>query len=177
MNLLLADFDKRFGLDWTSVLVGWQGFSAFGRLVNPSDIREYALGQLETLPAPSVDLVGLAICSDSDTEQIGGHLIKLLSRETADRATAARKWVVCLLDRRLRDLPTDPLYGLLGLTEFWSDAGFPTNSPHQVQGLGNEIGPKDYYTAKNFREALDRHRRWIEKETAELMADRSAGNT
>lgn len=165
MTATLADLKRRFGIDWTSLLAGWRGFGNHRRLVTLPELREFALEKLEAASDPGSDLVQLAIASDADTDEIERHLANLASRNTAEFEAAARKWVVSLLEQHLRELPSDPLYGLLGLTEFWSSLGFPAYSPHQVQARGNDVSPQDYYTEANFSKALDEHRRWIEVET------------
>ena len=56
----------------------------------------------------------------------------------------------------------------MALTEFWQNFGFPTDSPHEVQGRVNEITPLEYYDDQNLQRLLSRHRAWIQEEKAAL---------
>ena len=179
-----------FGLNWTTVLVGWEGLGVFSpwpsrwtefpSLVSAEEVAVYADERLASATALSErDLVLKLVSVDWRTESREAirDLLKPLSDfDGKDPAIELRKWRLVLLERVLENMPQDSLYGLMALTEFWQGFGFPPDGPHQVQARGNEIGPKEYYTAENFREALDRHRQWIEKEAAELLADRGVRN-
>ena len=68
----------------------------------------------------------------------------------------------------LEKLPESPLYGLLRLTEFWANFNYPDDSPHIIQGRGNNYTPEVYFTKGNYDVVLTRHRRWIEEELAVL---------
>jgi hypothetical protein len=63
-------------------------------------------------------------------------------------------------------MPEDPLYGLLALTEFWQSFGFPSDSPHVIQGRGNTISPAEYFQQNNLNRLLSLHRKWIQQEKA-----------
>ena len=80
-----------------------------------------------------------------------------------------RKWRLILLQETLDTLPTDPVYALTELTDFWLSFGFPSDSPHFVQGRGNSMLPNEYYTGAFRDRILAGHQAWIEKERAELI--------
>ncbi len=187
---IFSNIRAAFDMNWTTVLVGWEGlgvlspwpsrWTEFPSLVSGEEVAVYAEERLASATDPSgQDLILKLLSVDLRTESreaIRDLLKPLSDLDGNDPAIELRKWRLVLLEQVLENMPQDTLHGLMALTEFWQGFGFPPDSPHQVQGRGNEIGPKEYYTAENFREALNRHRRWIEKETAELMADRGAGN-
>lgn len=162
--LLFSVCMRRFSPNWTTVLAGWRGLGRRRDLVTPSDINQVALEKLSTTPDPSRSLVRLASVSEADSDQIDALLSSLASQEQTDHNAEVRKWIVCLLEKQLQELPADPLYGLLQLTEFWADLDFPNYSPHQIQGKGNELSPQDYYTEENYQRAIMRHRDWIKNE-------------
>jgi hypothetical protein len=163
MTKIFEELKKRVALDWTILLVGWQGFGPYRSLVTPFDIAQFALERLENEQEPSLDVIELAT-TDAGADEMGNRLGRMASPDRADHEAAKRKWIAVLLDDKLQSLPSDPLYGLLELTEFWADLGFPSYSPHQVQGKGNATIPQDYYTETNFRKVLDENRRWINTE-------------
>lgn len=165
MSALLQNFKTRFRVSWTSLLAGWRGFGSLRRLVTIPDISQFALEQLENTPSENAELAQLASISQADEDLVDSYLAKLASREGIDYQCEVRKWVVCLLEKELRELPTDPLYGLLKLTEFWGALDFPDYSPHQVQGRGNSLTPREYYTNENYARAVEKHWEWIEQES------------
>lgn len=170
MSAALQHFKRKFQVSWTTLLAGWRGVGQLGRLVTSSDIAQFALEQLESAPGTNSKLAELATISDADATQIDSYLPQLASPTPSDYQTETRKWVVSLLEKQLQELPDDPLYGLLRLTEFWAALDFPDYSPHQVQGKDNTLTPAEYYTSKNFEKALANHRNWLEEETANLTS-------
>jgi hypothetical protein len=152
-------------VNWRTVLVGFVGPGKLGRLLKPEDVLSYAedaIAQGDT----SDEVVALAVSDDS--EEIERHLRTLSSHEQLSVEREEKKWRVLLLKEALADLPRDPLSGLLALTSFWERFDFPEDSPHVVQGRGNKLSPIEYYTEDNFRDAVERHAGWIERELASL---------
>ena len=82
--------------------------------------------------------------------------------------TEARKFRLALLEDVLDSLPTDPVDGLIRLTEFWAKWEYPSDSPHVVQGRGNKLSPVDYYTLDTFARLIAEHRAWVEREAGNL---------
>lgn len=171
MTKMLEELKKRIPLDWTILLVGWQGVGFNRSLVTPSDIAQFAQEKLEIWHEDSRDIIELAT-ADAGADDIRARLSRLASSDRADHEAAKRKWIAVLLDEKLQSLPNDPLYGLLELTEFWADLGFPSYSPHQVQGKGNVIGPQDYYTEANFRKVVDENKNWIDTQCPRRQPNR-----
>jgi hypothetical protein len=168
MTKLFSEFKHRFNPTWTSLLVGWRGIGQRGRLVAPSDISEFASEKLGSQPVLGPEVTELADFSGVEADRIDALVAHLASLEHADYDAEVRKWIICLLEEQLKELPTDPLYGLLALTEFWSDLDFPDYSPHRVQGRGNQTSPNDYYTKENYRKIIGQHKYWINKEARML---------
>jgi len=92
------------------------------------------------------------------------QLDRLSVSDKADPALELRKWRLVLLEYKLEDLPNDPIYGPIELSEFWSDFGFPSDSPHEAQGVGNSLSPSEFYTQENLERLLSRHQAWIRDE-------------
>jgi len=175
MSTALQNFSQHFQVSWMTLLVGWRGFGHLRRLVTISDIAQFSLARLEATPESNSKLADLATISESDSSRVDSRLAGLASPSANDYETEVRKWVVCLLKKKLEQLPNDPVYGLLQLTEFWADLDFPEYSPHQVQGKGNTLSAAEYYTQQNYAKALTSHKKWIEQELLRLSREHEAG--
>lgn len=167
MSTTHAQFKKRFCVNWTSLLAGFRGFGRYRRLVTLSDIDQFASDNLALSSDSDPQLIKLIDVSGRNSDQVEATLVSLAERSHSAFEREVRKWTVCLLEEQLHELPDDPLYGLLCLTDFWCGLDFPAYSPHQVQGRGNNVDPLSYYTAENYWETLRRHKQWIENETRE----------
>lgn len=173
-----------FGTNWTTLLVGWNGLGVLSPwpnrkdehppLLTRSEIASYADKVLEAASDSSqlelLTRLSLLDLNDESKEDIGRILEQLAKQESANPAFELRKWRVILLERLLCRLPADPLYALIELTEFWQTFGYPPDSPHIVQGRGNQITPNEYYTTENLNRILARHRDWIKRETGTLRS-------
>lgn len=173
-----------FRVSWTTILVGWKGIGVFSpwpdrwaefpSLLSIDEVLDYANERLVssrdvTEEELLIDLVSL----DRHTacrEGVADYITKLANMNGGDQVLEGRKWRVVLLDGVLRDLPSDSLYGLIALSEFWQGFGFPPDSPHEIQGRENKQIPEDYYDDSNYRRLVESHQTWIEKEKAELGA-------
>lgn len=173
-----VDLRKQFGVNWTTVLVGWRGLGVlspwpdrwkeFPPLLSAEELADYALARLdantdqEELDAAS-SLLALNL-REERREVVCALLDCLSSLDKSDPALELRKWRLILLEHRLEALPNDPLYSLIALTEFWNDFGFPSDSPHEAQGVGNSLSPSEFYTQANLDRLLSRHQAWIRDE-------------
>ncbi len=102
-------------------------------------------------------------------EAIKEHLARLSDLCRCDPSRELRKWQVVLLEDVLNHIPSDPLYGLLALTEFWQNFGFPPDSPHEVEGKGSTLSASEYYEENNYVRLVGRHKAWIEQEKAAML--------
>ncbi len=172
----------QFDVNWTTILVGWEGLGVFSPwpsqaadfppLLTVDEVTDYANGRLAlSTDAAEDDLILCLLSLDLHTENretIAKYIAKLSGLHASDRSRELRKWRVVLLEEEVSNIPTDPLYGLIALTEFWQNFGFPADSPHEVQGKGNTIDPNDYYEERNFQRLVARHKKWIGQEKVEL---------
>jgi hypothetical protein len=153
-------------VNWQTVLVGFVGPGKVGQLLEPKDVISYAEDAIAGGDT-SDEVVALAVSDDS--QEIEKHLRMLSLREHSDAKQEERKWLLLLLKEALADLPPEPLSGLIALTSFWERFDYPEDSPHVVQGRGNKLSPSEYYTEVNFRDTVERHTRWIQRELAALL--------
>lgn len=154
-----------FDITWDIAKVGWIGPNNFQRQLSVEEINRFADMKIDE--AMGSDLEYMAELSTSTDESvITENLNKICPKSTE---SAVMIWRVVLLQKTLSDLSKDAMNGLLELTEFWSNFGFPADSPHVVQGLGNDIPPNEYYTQENFEKLLQRHRKWLKQEIGRLL--------
>jgi hypothetical protein len=156
-----------FELNWTLVAVGWYGPGKLDRQLNVRSVVEFAITRLASLPSDPF-ASELMILSDCEREKADEILRAAAESENLSQSTELRKWIVYLLERRLSDLPQDPLYGLIALTEFWESFDYPEYSPHNIRGDCEE--PSEYYSQGNFRREVEKHVRWIQEQLVILRA-------
>lgn len=172
-----------FDVNWTTVIIGWNGLGVlspwpdrwreFPPLLTIDEIEAYCD---EKLAASSdhaeQDLIVAVLSSDLQNETreaVKEFLVPLSALSKGNPDIELRKWRLVLLEETLVNMPKDALYGLITLTEFWLSFGFPSDSPHEVQGKGNTISPSEYYRQDNLDRLVAHHRAWIEKERTAIQ--------
>ena len=171
MIVTIQDFKRRFKVNWMTLLVGWRGFGAYQRLVLVSDIQQFAIENLDVVSKSNTvlpDLATLATISRKEDYQIEPLLDKLSAAEHNVFEIEVRKWVICLLEKQLQELPSNYVDGLITLTEFWCSLQYPEYSPHRIQGKDNMLTPQQYYTLENYKVILQQHKDWIGNELQRL---------
>ena len=184
-----ARLRKQFAVNWTTVSVGWKGLGVFSPwpersaefppLLSVNELAAYANERLASSSDAAEDefvvrLLSLDLHTES-RETITEHLARLSNLCGCDSSRELRKWRIVILEDLLDFIPSDPLYGLIALTEFWQNFGFPPDSPHEVQGKGSTLSPDDYYEENNFQRLVSRHKTWIEQEKTAMEADQLYG--
>jgi hypothetical protein len=179
----MSTFEKlraAFDANWTTILIGWNGLGAlspwpnrwteFPPLISADEIAAYADERLSSCSDPATqDLIVALMSSDlrhETREKVKDMLESLSELDGGDPKIELRKWRLVLLEELLVNMPKDAIHGLMALTEFWQDFGFPSDSPHDVQGRGNTITPSEYYQEENLHRLVDFHHTWIEDERA-----------
>ncbi len=154
-----------FTITWEIIRLGWIGPGDFLKQLSVEEINTFACCMINEA---SVNNLGeIAELCATRNEQLITEILSKLSPEINERTE--RIWRAVLLQETMNSLPADPLYGMIGLTDFWLQFGYPVDSPHEMQGVGNDISPTDYYTHNNFEKTLNNHRGWLEKEINELI--------
>lgn len=170
-----------FPVNWTTLFIGWRGlgplspwpdqWAEFPPLLSTDELRAYAeerLASSSNEPERAVILRLLSELDDGGRQAITSILSELTRVDGGNQDTELRKWRLILLEDVLDNMPTDAVYGLTALTEFWQSFGFPSESPHLVQGRGNTVTPSEYYQQVTLDRLRARHRAWIEEERAAL---------
>jgi hypothetical protein len=155
-------------VNWRTLLVGREGPGKYPPLLSLEDVRGFAETELDSVSKQSVATAAIVAASDDDAIEVDAYLRKLAEQDPSDSMRELRKWRLVLLNRAMKELPQDPLYGLLRLTEFWERFDFPGDGPHVVQSRENRTTPQEYYTEENFKRLVRKHEEWIAKEADDL---------
>jgi hypothetical protein len=147
-------------LSWDVIRIGWEGIGAEGRLLSLDDVRKYADHDIVSAPPTQIGDVA-ELCTAVDEREVGERLERL-APTPSDRAR--RIWRAVLLHRLLQSPQVSPIEILTELTGFWGSFGYPSDSPHIIQGRSNSISPTDYYTQEMADRAIQAHRLWLERE-------------
>ena len=150
---------------WGTLLVG---FAEGHGVLTGEEFAAFAIERASQTSTLGSELVDAMFVNPQDDEAVLATLRVLCEIERPEMGRETRKWRLLLVEDRLADLPSDPVDGLFGLTEFWSGLDFPPDSPHVVQGRGNTIDPVEYYTDATLVAERERHRMWVERERADL---------
>lgn len=164
MTILDRMLSNRIPINWSTILTGWYGPGNYDRQISIRDIAYYAQKVIEANPEQPNNVLRLAGAQDDETEMVESSLRQLAAREETDQNIELRKWRLYLLKELESSLSDDPIYGLIALTEFWEKFGYPEDSPHIVQGRGNDQDPSQYYTEQSFHHLRTQHREWMKKE-------------
>jgi hypothetical protein len=165
-------FEKMQGselpLNWTTILVGWEGPGKLPRQLSSSEVASYAARMIEKSPEQPVEVFQLADASVGEDDKIYRLIRNLSAQEASDRNFETRKWRLFLLEEAMKELGDDPIYGLLHLSEFWEKFDYPADSPHEIQGRNNQYPPEAFYTDETFQRIIASHRQWLNDETTYL---------
>lgn len=173
---------RHLSINWTTVLVGLNGLGAFSPwpdridqfspFLSLDEVFEFAYERLAlTSSSEETELIHLLTSLDHSTAtraSVRSILVRLSSLECNDVSIEVRKWRIVLLEELMKNLASSALYGLLQLSEFWQGFGFPSDSPHDVQGVQNNLTPDQYYRIDNFEKTIVDHNEWIIAEKASL---------
>lgn len=157
-------------ITWDTIRLGFEGFEGLPSTLSGSDVAQFAIQRIEAQGPVNDAEVELLSVSSKTPDRMLGPLAKLATVDTDGTDNEVRKWRLALLGCLIDTLPDDPVDSLTELTDFWASFGYPTDSPHVVQGRGNRISPTDYYTPAMRDSVLEAHRRWLNHETKALRA-------
>ena len=166
---IFTKIKKEFSINWGTVLVGWNNLSHQSPQITFNEIKEFAFERLESSDCTQSEedtIIQLLSKNQNefDKEEICDLLVTLSHFSNAKITIEERKWRVTHLGEMLMNIPTNPIYALIALTDFWASYDYPSDSPHVIQGKDNELSPTVYYTDVFFQNMLSVHNEWIKKE-------------
>lgn len=132
------------------------------------DVVEYAIEQLEK-GNDRIEICELAGGGDSDLDDLLNILYELVNEENSQDEFEDRKLRAVIVNNYLKDKNNNCIDGLMGLTDLWMELGYPSDSPHIIQGKDNNISPIEYYTDDNYNYLYEKNRKWLKKEIAFLL--------
>lgn len=133
------------------------------------DIVEYAIEQLEK-GNDTIEICELAGCCDSDLDDLLNILYELVNKENSQDEFEDRKLSAVIVSNCLKDKNDNCIDGLMKLTDLWIELGYPSDSPHIIQGQDSNISPMEYYTDDNYNYLYERNIKWLKNEITFLLA-------
>ena len=156
--------------DWGVLLLGVSGVPSTVERLSHADISSFANDQLESITSadPALDLiVALAEEAIKDPVELRGALERICEFKGSDIDRSRRIWRCWLLETHVIDHEPDPVYGLVDLTQFWSQWGWPDDAPPSMN-KGDDVSAENYHSDSHYQKVLEEHRVWIEQEKQQL---------
>lgn len=167
---VLARICSKNMCDWGVLLLGVRGVPSRVERVSRSDISSFANDQLELILTsdPALDLI-VALSEEAirDPVELREALAAICELKSVDIERSGRIWRCWLLKTHVADLESDPVYGLLELTQFWSEWGWPNDAPRSMKRSA-DVSPEGYHSDTHYQNVLEEHRIWIEREQRHL---------
>lgn len=173
--MIQAVFERitKYGLtDWAVLLQGVCGVpSLLGRLPT-SCVEDFANAELEKVAGnnPLLDvIVSLANDSDLPLSELCPQLKKMSDFQNAEMQRAKRIWRAVALEELLATLDSDPLYGLIKLSEFWSSWDWPVDAPLSMIPGAMTLPQHQYHSESNYKHVVHEHEQWLKDELVALI--------
>ena len=172
--MMQSIFDRisKHGLtDWAVVFQGVIGIPSHSGRLPPSCVENFANTELEKVAAddPLLDvIVSLAGDSDLPASELCPHLKKMCEFKNSDMQRAKRIWRAAALEDVLANLDSDPLYGLIKLSGFWSSWDWPADAPPSMLPGAKTLPEHDYHSASNYDHVIRENEQWLKDELAVL---------
>jgi len=163
--------------DWAVLLQGVCGVpTLLGRLPT-SCVENFANAELENVAGdnPLLDvIVSLANDSDLPLSELCSQLKKMSEFQNVDMRRAKRIWRAVALEELLANLDSDPLYGLIKLSEFWSGWDWPADAPLSMIPGAKTLPQHQYHSASNYDHVVREHEQWLKDELAALSCKKAS---
>lgn len=158
---------------WIIIFEAVCGISrSLGKLPS-SCIEDFATLELEKMGIenPLLNVVSdLATDSDLPASDLCSLLHKLCKTESADIQQAQRIWRAFALEDTLYHLDQEPVYGLIKLSEFWMNWGWPTDAPACMVNSSQTKISQDYHSVSNYERIIREHETWLDNELKTLKS-------
>ncbi len=136
------------------------------------DVIQYAIERLESGDA-QIEVCELAGTHPGNQDDICVLLDRLAAQETAKDDLERRKFRAAVVNEALKEKNKNCVDGLVSLTELWIHFGYPSDSPHVIQGRHNFVTPSAYYTEENYHSLYEKHVAWLKAEIEDLKRAQS----
>jgi hypothetical protein len=135
------------------------------------DIIDYAVDRLEE--SDDIEVCELAGAQEYEKDHINELLQDLIKQENTQDDLEFRKIRATIASEVLQVKNDNYIDGLMELADLWSGFDFPEDSPHVIQGRGNEIAPQDYYTQENYDMLYQKNKVWLDSEVEDLRENQT----
>lgn len=115
-----------------------------------------------------IEICELAGAYADEKEYVSDLLLKLSQNEEASFEFEKRKLRAILVKKVLQHKNDNYINGLMDLNDLWIGLGYPKDSPHILQGIGNDIEVKDYYSQDFYDFLYQRNVMWLDHEVKSL---------
>ena len=150
-------------ITWKLLYLGYSGYSDFGKQISASDVIAFAIDQLVS-DSCNNDICELASSYESEDEDILRILHQLAMNEKSNNEFELRKLKAAIVSNALKTKDPNCIDGLMELTDLWIELGYPSDSPHVIQGRENNMSPQDYYTEENYEKLYNKNISWLKTE-------------
>ena len=157
--------------DWGVILLGVSGVPGIAERFGRSVVADFASVELEntSIDDPNLDLIVDVATEGSETyNELREKLEVICHAKKINLDKSRRKWRFISIRNFLSDLDTDPVYGLIKLSEFWTAWGWPSDSPASMRSDA-EISPQGYHSQSNYDYVIQNHREWLAEELGALQ--------
>lgn len=174
-------------IDWTTLLLGWDGLGDRNGLVTTEQLQSYAMDQIGYGPESEFELVsGIAFAEARDFWTIRACLEQLASDTPSAKRRAIRVWRWVMLSVLVQELEeglvddvdrsADPYWFETtsinvwsDLRDFWEEFPFPAEDALPVKDWNTLVG-EDMEIA---RQLLSEHRQFLKQEEADLRKEKT----
>ncbi|MEW5547106.1 DUF2247 family protein [Pseudomonas soli] len=157
--------------DWGVILQGVLGVPGLIGSLLALYVEKFANKELERIAedSPAYDLiVSLACDSELPASELCAQLEKICTLRKSDMLRSRKVWRAVALEELLLNIDSDPVYGLIKLSEFWSSWEWPADAPLSMVS-GMEALPEDaYHSSSNYEYVVDEHERWVKDQLSNL---------
>ncbi|TBR39596.1 MULTISPECIES: DUF2247 family protein [Dyella] len=157
--------------DWGVAYHGVAGVPGFSCRLSDQALNRFASETLTDLDIDDpllVPIVEIATGANMDTREIEPILWKICQSLSTDLIHSMRVWRAGSLEAVISTLESDPIYGLSELSGFWSNWGWPYDSPDCMSFEGSGLSVNEYYSDSNFARVLKEHEAWLDSEISIL---------
>ena len=162
--ICFKDFiDNKIKITWKLINIGYIGSNTFKNELSTEEILNYAIKCSCDDKIQDTNLELLACEYKENIEQIDMYIKKLADSEDSNFEREFRKWRAIYVKIELKK-QSNYWTGLIHLNDIWSKFDFPNDSPYILQGVNNNITPKEYYTEENYIYLYEKIIKWLQIE-------------
>ncbi|MFJ4391792.1 DUF2247 family protein [Pseudomonas soli] len=157
--------------DWGVMLQGVSGVPGFVGSLPGLYVEEFANKELENITEDSPVygfIVGLACDSELPESELCAQLEKICTLRKSDMLRSRKVWRAVALEELLLNIDSDPVYGLIKLSKFWSCWEWPADAPLSMASGVEALPENAYHSSSNYKYVVDEHEWWVKDQLSNL---------